>query len=408
LIEACLFLGVEEHREAYELGVRNMLMALDSHGSQGEFEEGFGYASFTLTSMLHAAHAMAAAGDRRGIDHPFLQNFPTWFVHHFQPGDMTINCFDAGPAYDAAERARPLLSLLAVCLDSPVAKWALAKQVGGPTSDVPGLFARAQLRGASGKPPALFASYERATRVNWRSSWRNDATGVWVRGGHRLDQHDHQDRGHVNFIWRGRPILIEAGTPDYGNRLMHVEYSTGVGHNVLQLGTNIPANPFQPEKPPPLPGWQQRRAIAPVSVHRLDAKGGDVTVSCESGYENLIRWQRRVTWRTECLTVSDDVVLAEPKRDIILFRWHLGTANTATMQGDTNRWEVKWPDGKMVLKADSAISVSQVQLPDNTLLGHVGTEDPGNNHTCVVVQSCEPQAALRLETEVHPNRHRLR
>jgi len=407
LIEACLFLGVDEHREAYELGVRNMLLALNAHGSQGEFEEGFGYASFTLASMLHAGQAMAVAGDRRVMDHPYLQNFPTWYVHHLQPGDMTINCFDAGPGYNAAERARPLLSLLVACLDSPVAKWALANQVAGPTRDVPGLIARSRRRGGALKPPPLFASYEHATRVNWRSSWRDDATGVWVRGGHRLDQHDHQDRGHVNFIWRGRPILIEAGTPDYGNRLMPVEYSSGMGHNVLQLGTNSPTGPAAPGKAFALPGWQKPHAVAPISVQRLDAKGGDVTVSGESGYDQLTRWRRQVQWRTSRLTVTDDVALAGGRQNFILFRWHLGTAETVVTQGDGHRWEITWPDAKLRLKADSAVAISRVQLPDNTLAGHVGTEDASNHHTCLVVQSCQPQAALRLETEVRPKRHRL-
>lgn len=404
LIEACLFLGVDEHREAYELGVRNLLMALDAHGPQGEFAEGFGYASFTLASMLHASHAMAVAGDRRAMDHPFLKRFPLWYTHHLQPSDMTINCFDAGAGYDAAVRMRPLLSLIVACLDDPVANYALANLVGGPTNDLPGLVARSRLRGATRKTPPLFAAYEWATRVNWRRSWRDDASGVWVRGGHQLDQHDHQDRGHVNFIWRGRPILIEAGTPDYGNRLMPAQYSSGVGHNVLQLGTNVPANPFEPGKSLPLLGWQKRRALAPISVQRLDAKGGDVTVSCETGYDDLKRWQRRVQWRANRLTVKDEVALSAGKTNLVLFRWHLGTAERVTIRNHGSRAEVSWPDAKMTLTANAPILILQVPLPDNTLRGHVPTEDEGNNHTCVVVQSREPQTGLRLETEVRPHR----
>lgn len=411
LIEACLFLGADEHREAYELGVRNLLlgvrnllMALDAQGPAGEFVEGFNYASFTVTSLLNAAQAMTVAGDRRAMDHPFLRRFPLWYTHHLQPGDMTINCFDAGAGYDAAARMRPLLSLIVACLDDPVANYALANLVGGPTNNLSGLVARSRLRGATRKTPPLFAAYEWATRVNWRSSWRDDASGVWVRGGHKLDQHDHQDRGHVNYIWRGRPILIEAGTPDYGNRLMHVKYSTSVGHNVLQLGTNFPANPFEPGKALPLPGWQQRRAITPISVQRLDAKGGDVTVSCETGYDDLMRWQRRVQWRANLLAVTDDVALSGDKTNIVLFRWHLGTAERVTIRDGGSRAEVSWPDAKMTLTASAPILISQAPLPDNTLRGHVPTEDEGNNHTCVVVQSLEPQTGLRLETEVRPHR----
>jgi len=95
LVRACLVTGVERHRDAYELGVANLLRSLAAHGTAGEFEEGIGYAEFTLTSMLHAARAMAAAGDRRALDHPYLNRFPTWAAHHFQPGRFLINCFDA-------------------------------------------------------------------------------------------------------------------------------------------------------------------------------------------------------------------------------------------------------------------------------------------------------------------------
>src|SRR5690606_7346869 len=109
LVTACLVVGKDRFPDAYELGVANLLKALDAHGPDGEFEEGVGYASFTVTSMLHAAHIMAVHGDRRALERPFLARFPTWLVHHLQPGDMLINCFDAGPAYDGAARLRPLL-----------------------------------------------------------------------------------------------------------------------------------------------------------------------------------------------------------------------------------------------------------------------------------------------------------
>jgi hypothetical protein len=402
LVEACPFLGVKEHQAAYDLGVTNLLLALDAHGDQGEFEEGFGYASFTVTAMLHAAQAMAAAGDRRAIDHPFLQNFPTWLVHHLQPGDMIINCFDAGPGCDAAQRMRPLMSLVLACENSPVANWTLAQQTGGPGSDLPGLIARGRMAAAASEAPALYAGYGRATRVNWRSSWGKDAAGVWVRGGHPLDQHDHADRGHVNLIWHGRPILIEAGTPDYGNSLMKTYFHSAVGHNVLQLGTEFPADPAHPDKTLPLPGWQKEKAIAPIAVRELTAQGGDVTVSCAKGYDDLAHWDRRVRWQADWMKVSDEVVLAGGKTNVISFRWHLGTEAKVSFTQRDRECEVAWSGAKIVLSADAPISVSQASLPDNTLCNHTGFDEPGNRHTCVTVQSREARPSLSLVTEIRP------
>jgi len=388
LVRACIIRGVENHRDAYELGVANLMRALDAHGSRGEFEEGFGYAQFTVTSMLHAAHAMAVAGDRRAIDHPFLKHFPTWLVHHFQPGNMVINCFDAGGAYNAAERTRPFLSLTAMCTGDSVARWALQYQTSGPSDDVAGLAARALPPVGPDAAPPLFAVYERAPRVNWRSSWDGDATGVWVRGGHPLDQHDHQDRGHVNFIAHGRPILIEAGTPSYSHPQIMTHYSSGVGHNVLQLGTEEPEQASDTGKTVSHPGWQNRGGVAPIAVTRLDADGGDVTVDGTNCYDGLTRWTRHVTWDPNNLAVTDHVTLAEGTKQVILFRWHLGTEDDVEIVADEKHYTVTWPDATITLTGSAPLTVTQVKLPDNTLAGHDGSDDPKNCHTCVVVQTC--------------------
>ena len=402
LVRACIVVGVENHRDAYELGVANLARALDAHGSRGEFEEGFGYAQFTVTSMLHAAHAMAVAGDRRAIDHPFLKHFPTWLVHHFQPGNMVINCFDAGGAYDAAERTRPFLSLTAMCTGDTAARWALQYQTSGPSDDLAGLAARALPPVGPDAAPPLFAVYERAARVNWRDSWDPNGTGVWVRGGHPLDQHDHQDRGHVNFISRGRPILIEAGTPSYSHPQMMTHYSSGVGHNVLQLGTEEPEEASDTGKTVSHPGWQNRGGVAPIAVTRLDADGGNVTVDGTACYDGLTRWTRHVVWDKDDFTVTDEVVLAEGAEQVILFRWHLGTEEGVAISGDGKSYTVSWPDASITLTGDAPLTVTQVRLPDNTLQGHDGSEDAKNFHTCVVVQTHEPVSGLQMTTQASP------
>ena len=134
LIRACLVLGKDRFPAEYELGVANLLRALDVQGKQGEFNEGIGYAMFTVSSMLAAAHAMAAQGDARALEHPFLRGFPTWAVHHLQPGRFRINCFDAGGARTPRNDGgtRQLLETLAVFAQSQTAGWALSKLVRRP------------------------------------------------------------------------------------------------------------------------------------------------------------------------------------------------------------------------------------------------------------------------------------
>ncbi len=400
LVRAALILGVDEHRDAYELGVANFMRALDAHGAHGEFEEGFGYAQFTVSSMLHTAHAMAVAGDRRGIDHPFLANFPTWLIHHFQPGEMVVNCFDAGGSYKAANSSAPLLTLAALCTGSPPARWALTELLGGPSEDLAGLAVGAMPPVGSEAAPPLYAAYERACRVNWRSHWGTDASGVWVRGGHALDQHDHQDRGHVNFIADGRPILIEAGTPSYDHSRMGSHYSSGVGHNVLQIGTADPDAAVDPGHEVWQPGWQKRGGVAPIAVQRLEQSGGEVTVDASACYDGLARWERRVTWDTGTVTVTDDAALAEGTSDVLLFRWHLGTDIDVTFAEEGGEYRVVWPSARIVITADVPLTLTQTRLPDHTLAGHDGSEDAKNHHTCVVVQTQAPANAVHVSTRV--------
>jgi hypothetical protein len=382
LIRACLVLGKEQYPAEYELGVSNLLRALDVQGRQGEYNEGIAYATMTVQSMLAAAHAMGAAGDMRALQHPFLAGFPTWLAHHLQPGRFRVNCFDAGgaktPRTDGSTRG--LLETLVVFANSPVANWALNTLYDGPLDDLVGLLARTVT--ARSEAPAPFAFYDGpARRVNWRDSWDDNGTGVWVRGGHPLDGHDHFDRGHVNFIRAGKPILIEAGTPGYDNPSIHKLYSTVVGHNVLDVDGVTPA-----------------KRPAPVTVARLDASGGDVKVDATACYPGLERWERHVTWDASDLQVVDQVRVPADMPAAMTFRWHLGTLEDAAITGSGGSWQVTWPDGTLTLASSVPIQVTQEKLPDSTVT--LGKKDNGWDflHTCVVVRTAAAVPAWELRT----------
>lgn len=393
LVRACLVLGTENYHEEYKLGVENMLKSLSAHGKDGEFEEGFSYATFTVTSMVHAAHAMAVMGDRRALDHPFLQNFPTWIVHHLQPGQMVINCFDAGgAARGGGSNLSPMLSLIAVCTGNKTARWALEHLLDGASQDIAG-YAMGSLPSIDIKEaPSLFASYEHATRVNWRDSWDDDATGVWVRGGHRLDQHDHQDRGHVNLIIKGQPILIEAGTPSYDSLKLPSHYASGAGHNILQIGDIAPKAPERPGSFIRPYGWQKRGGIAPIKVNKLDASGGEITVDGTHCYDDLQRWERGVSWTSQSMQIMDDVLLVDGKEEIILFRWHLGTSREVDITENDGSFFISWDNITISLKSSIPIAVSQEKMPDHTM----DSRKHDNLHTCLIINSVQKVNSLGL------------
>lgn len=408
LIQACLVLGADKYRDDYELGVKNMLQALDAHGKDGEFEEGVGYAAFTVNSMLHTARAMAIAGDQRLIHHPFLGNFSTWFVQHLQPGRVLINSFDSfGPAVSRdgkhGNSFRQLLCLLAVATGDRVARWAISHQFDGPSDDLVGLLTRTLPPAGKKTAPSLFAKYERATRVNWRNSWDDAATGVWVRGGHALDQHDHQDRGHVNLIAKGKAILIESGTPAYHNPKSHSHYASGLGHNVLQIGTRFPEPPYDVGGYLLLPGWQKPQVVAPITVHKLDAQGGNITVDGTRCYDGLQCWRRTVAWTAAELTVEDEVKLADTGNEIFIIRWHLGTEQEVSISGSGTRFTVRWKDADMEIQGSAPLLVAQMKLPDHTLVPRTWVEpDPDHLHTCIEIRTGEKLNEVKLLTRVTP------
>ncbi|WPJ95363.1 heparinase II/III family protein [Coraliomargarita algicola] len=404
LVRASITLGVDANREAYELGVQNLIRSMDFQGKQGEFVEGHSYARMSLAGILSAARAMAQEGDRRLIDHPFLANFPTWFVHHYQPGDSMLNSFDSGRHKSTSWEYKELLADFYTATANPVALWAMETRSGFPADTFNGLVAQADAASVDEfEMPPLFANYELATHLNWRSSWDDKtATGFWMRGGSSRDFHDHMDRGHVNFIVGERKILIEAGTFNYGLKNYLTHFRGVAGHNVLQVGDFTPEQ-LTPEVMKAGAGqiFDEEHRVAPITVEWMDATGGSASVDVSGCYASVKRWVRYVTWDAKQLTVRDEVELHAA--DTVLFRWHLGVSD------DVRRLAVQSsPDALQSLslqangfsieaEADSAITGQIEIMPDATL--DLDAEGP-TNHQCLVVQSAEPVSSFILNTVI--------
>jgi hypothetical protein len=377
LIRAAVFLGRDQHPEAYEQGVQWMLESFDAMGDEGEFSEGLSYASITVRGMISAARAAQLAGDSRLYAHPFMRKTGTWFAHHAQPGGFAINAFDAfNTDRQGFKVYGDVLAKIAVFTGNSDAYWAV-QAFDMETSSLDAILADAAF-GPDLPAPPLWANYPVGTRLNWRSGWEDDATGVWIRGGGASDYHDHADRGHVNFIIGETPLLIEAGRPPYGSPVEKI--TTGLkGHNVLQVGASLPADP----KP--------YRQVAPITVNAIGPEGGDVTVDASACYPQAERWVRRVIWDDEEMEIIDEVILRQP--DVVVFYWNTGTPAGAPrhLDGDT----AQAGPVKLEFEPDAPIEILFENVPDATLHRRQVGE-----HICVQTRTREPVASFTLHTLV--------
>lgn len=385
LVRACLVVGPKTVPAAYELGVANFFAALDGFGPNGEFDEGVAYATMTVQSAFSLARAMAAAGDPRGLRHPFVARHAAWYVQHFQPARHVINAFDCVGVSVARRDDRDYrehLALLALTSGSPEALWA-QRTLFDPADarSVTALLADAMMLPEGYAGPAPYAAYERATRVNWRSSWADDATGLWARGGHRQDFHDHTDRGHVNFFLRGRPVFIEQGMVHYGDD-DYKKYSGPGGHNLLTLeGRNVVSAP------------------APITVRRLDAQGGDVTISPTAAYRRLEKWDRHLRWDEAGLDVKDEVKVRDDRVDGMSFRWHTGAPSPVRLSGEGNSWRAEWDGVVLTVEASHPVTVTQAMSTNATLLDKKWQSERPQN-VLLTVTSVEKLNAFTLTTSV--------
>lgn len=408
---AALQLGKERFPKAYELAKNSLRRSLGSLSDEGAVSEGFGYAiDWTIPALVLTAHYMAQAGDKEFIEHPFIRKFPFWLTQHYQPGKNVINAFDWwGGQRNMYDTFMPKITMLTALTEDPQLQWILFQQHGKVSRDVFGLISLG-IPSENMQKPALFAVFERAARVNWRSSWSENADGVWIRGWHRDDFHAHDDAGHVNYIKNGKIVLLEAGTGGYSDPRKSKEYDSVCGHNVLQVGDEI----------------RTKKVInALLDVSKLNATGGDVSVDAAAAYPGVSKWLRRVVWNDKELKVSDEVELEAGKRETLLFRWHLGTANEAVITRiDDKSWKITvsagelvfpgWigqhkdnglevaeqdivltPEIDIIIKSRQPLKVVQSKHIDHTMKFRLRY----NMHTLIEVYSAEPIERLHCETQ---------
>ncbi|MGZ0655699.1 heparinase II/III domain-containing protein [Coraliomargarita sp. W4R72] len=336
MVIGATMLGREEYADAYQLGVSCLRQSMTVVGDDGSMSEGYTYAmTWTSLSLFLASHFMESAGDVEFVEAPFFENFPEYLALYFQPGSNYVNVSDAFPAQRGfVGGARTEVTSIAALSGSRALARVVLEVMGSPKQSLWGLLVMENyLNQTEVEWPALWGLFERTRAFIWRSSWADDATGVWVRGGDDEDFHDNYDRGHVNFIVDGLPILIEAGTPGYALPEKKAEYDSALGHNVLRVdGETFPL-----------------KAEAAITVERADTSGGEVSVDLNKAYPKLSEYVRSVAWSLHGMLVTDELKSAETTPVEIQATWHFASEETPFIERpDSKTAIVHLPAGEIV------------------------------------------------------------
>ena len=394
LVEAAVYLGThrDRHRGPYEMAVANLNRSLDAQGDDGDFVEGFSYASFTLTNWLRAARMLHDSGDSRLISHPYVPRFTEWLGQMLLPDGWIINTCDCGVTRLSAEGRntihpiRELSAELFLATGSPGSAW-LVDHLGLPET-LAGLQVEKSVRPNNPVAPRPTVHMQSLGVIAWRTGWNSDDHAVWIRTSGGLSSHTHADSAHISLVRSGRQILIEAGTPTYGHPDIGRSFASGAGHNILQLGAHWPEAYMHQRS---ISGWQRRDTPVELVAHSVSAEEGKVEMLIDpTGYDGLERWHRLCSWNRDAdLVVEDTVALTHP--NTVLFRFHIGVEARLKVKDDLC---IVANLGRDNLKVKSDVKITAELQP------WPGPSEDIGDHLCLVVRSAEEIRELRLVSQV--------
>ncbi|MBN8215155.1 MAG: heparinase II/III family protein [Spirochaetes bacterium] len=387
LVYACLYLGDESLRPAYELGVLGLAKTLLAQGEGGSWSEGYSYAAFTLQDVLEVVHAMVRAGDPRLADLPMLRAFDSWFAQMRLTGPYLVNPYDSGHGL-AGSHPWPALLLGSLITRNPQTRHAVHRGwLGERYSE--DWFSLVYLHLAKDIPEAAatptHAFYPAQQLLVWRRAWDHEnAMALWIRGGSGNDFHLHDDGGHLSLYRGPEAILVEAGTPDYSTPDFNRLYRGQKGHNILQT-PGARCERFPTEMP----------AVAvPVRIESLGAEGGRVFIDGRQAYDDVAHWIRRIEWSASGWVILEDEARLTKTQEAghEWFRFHTGCHEPLKPTATNDReWVVAWPSARIRILADAPIRVRSVPWPNAVLHPEI---------QCLLVEAVDSRDQLRLETRI--------
>ena len=217
---------------------------LEDYGSQGEFNEGVGYAgAIYLIVDYYAARQGWSAEQENPLGAAPFADVASWYVQmSVPPGRL----FTYGDGHAGAPLKADWMTAIASALQDPYLQ-GYANRHRSIMADPYQLFyldSDLEPRELSGHLPLGVAYQEHGACISSRTSWDWDkAASVVGSKARREDNHEHNDPGQVVIDGEGQPLIVDWGTPDTSypagffthHRFDYFE-GKAFGHNVLAFG----------------------------------------------------------------------------------------------------------------------------------------------------------------------------
>jgi hypothetical protein len=391
VIQACLYLRDQRLAPIYELAASNLGITLRNLPADGAFLEGVTYAQMSLPLLFRAVESMAEIGDDRLRSSPFLRSSWRWMLHSQMPGGNLVSCGDSRmgvlPSW-ASSVPLDSFALAATASGNPDALPSLRALFPGCGTWVSAASYSGRLLMAEVPPiPRLepWGYYPSQQLITWRSAWSPASSssremGVWIKGGTLMEvSHGQRDQGQLSVYSGSTPILMERGTPDYGDPEYRSEFASARGHGIMQVDPIEPSN---------------LAVNAPANVLALGAAGGRVRLSLASAYRTASRCDREVEWDVSGRVQIDDIVALtrEVPADTEVYRFHLGASQRPQVGFWDGQWVVQWESATVRVASPAPITV-EVFSSRNALRAP-------NAHYVLAIRTTQAVTGLAVRTVV--------
>jgi hypothetical protein len=217
---------------------------LEDYGSQGEFNEGVGYAGavYLIVDYYAARLGWSEGRENRLVEAPFA-DIASWYVQmSVPPGRL----YTYGDGHAGAPLKADWIPAIASALQDPYLQGFANEHSSILASPLQLFYLDCDLesQGLGGHLPLGIAYREHGACISSRTSWDWHRTACVVGSkARREDNHEHNDPGQVVIDGEGESLIVDWGTPEttypagfFTHHRFDYFEGSAFGHNVLVFG----------------------------------------------------------------------------------------------------------------------------------------------------------------------------